>query len=132
LAKLGLGNDHQRIRIDGSTTVTVPTFSPFTTSGGLLVQESNAGVYEFDEFALLPELRLQIGRRLTETCQFRVGYNLLFLTEALRPGPSIDRMVDGRFLDPLAPPFVATGPVFTQESSSVWLQGINVGFLCYF
>ena len=132
LAKLGLGNDHQRIRIDGSTTITVPTFSPFTTSGGLLVQDTNAGVYEFDEFALLPELRLQLGRRLTETCQFRVGYNLLFLTEALRPGPSIDRMVDGRFLDPLAPPFVATNPVFAQENSSVWLQGINLGILCYF
>lgn len=132
LAKLGLGNDHQRIRIDGSTTITVPTFTPFTTSGGLLVQDTNAGVYEFDEFALLPELRLQLGRRLNENCHLRVGYNLLFLTEALRPGPSIDRMVDGRFLDPLAPPFVATNPQFSQESSSVWLQGINLGFVSYF
>lgn len=132
LAKLGLGNAHQRIRIDGSTTITVPTFPPFTTSGGLLVQGSNSGVYEFDEFALLPELRLQVGRKLSNQCHLRVGYNLLFLTDALRPGPSIDRMVDGRFLDPLAPPFIATNPVFSPETSSVWLQGINVGIIRYF
>jgi hypothetical protein len=132
LAKLGLGNNRQRVRINGSTTVTVPTFDPLVTSGGLLAQDSNIGVFESDAFALLPELQVNLSRRLNEYWEARVGYTLLFLTDAVRPGSQIDATVDGRFLDPNAPPFTASHPAFALDERSVWLQGINLGLACRF
>jgi hypothetical protein len=127
LAKLGLGNNRQRVSAGGSTAITVPTFDPFVTEGGLLVQETNSGATERDRFALLPELQLKAACRLNNNWEWHVGYTLLFLTDAVRPGAQIDRQVDGRFLDPNAGPFTPTNPAFAFEDSSVWLQGVNVG-----
>lgn len=132
LGKLGLGNNHQRVRINGSTTVTVPTFDPLVTSGGLLAQDSNIGVFEHDSFALLPELQLNLIRHLNDNWDFRVGYTLLFLTDVVRPGSSIDTSVNGLFLNPNAPPFNGVSPAFALHESSVWLQGINFGLACQF
>jgi hypothetical protein len=127
LAKLGIGNNHQHIRINGQNSVVVPDFAPFTSGGGLFAQSSNFGNYENDEVALLPEFQLNVAWQWTDFTRLRIGYTLLFLTEAVRPGGHIDRMVNGLFLDPLAPPFVSANPAFAFDSTSVWMQGINLG-----
>jgi hypothetical protein len=132
LAKLGIGNNHQRVRIDGVTVVTVPNFAPLASSGGLLAQDSNIGAFEHDSFALLPELQINLARQLNDYWEFRVGYTLLFLTDVVRPGGHIDSSADGRFLDPLSPPFTPTNPAFTLDETSIWLQGVNFGLACQF
>jgi hypothetical protein len=105
----------------------VPGLAAFTSGGGLLAQSTNSGAFENDEFAFLPELQFNLGYQLTDFTRARIGYTLLYLTDSARPGAQIDRSVDGRFLDPLAGPFVPTNPAFGFDSTSVWLQGVNFG-----
>jgi len=129
LAKLAVGGTLQKVRINGQNTVTVSAggIPPFTSTGGLLAQPTNIGTWQDEQFALLPQLQLHLGVQLTPSTRARVGYTLLYLTEVARPGTSIDRNVDGRFLDPLAGPFTATNPAFGFDSTSIWMQGINIG-----
>ncbi len=127
LAKAALGGVHQKVRINGQTTVTVPGMAATTSTGGLLAQSTNIGEFTNDEFAVIPEAQFNLAYHFNEIWSARIGYTLLYLTEAARPGPQIDRRVDGRFLDPMAPPFVPTNPVLDFFSSGLWMQGLNVG-----
>ncbi|QDT69925.1 hypothetical protein MalM25_28690 [Planctomycetes bacterium MalM25] len=127
--KVAVGGNRRESLIAGSTTTTVPTIAPFVEVGGLLTQTTNAGKRRDNRFALLPELRVDIRRRIGASTEVRVGYTLLYLTDALRTGVLIDRRVDGRLLDPGPPPAGATDPAFQSPGSTVWLQGINLGLI---
>ena len=61
LAKMALGNNHQRVLIDGQTVVAVPNQTPVTYQGGLLALPTNIGVYERDRFAIIPQFGMEVG-----------------------------------------------------------------------
>ncbi|MEQ8847291.1 BBP7 family outer membrane beta-barrel protein [Botrimarina sp.] len=129
IGKLAIGGVRNETRLAGSTVTTVPSVAPFAESGGLLAQPTNSGSASDNRFALLPELRLDLSRRLGPSTQVRVGYTLLYLTDAVRAGALVDPAVDGRFLDPGPAPGDADSPARRVSDSTVWLQGINVGLV---
>jgi hypothetical protein len=126
LAKVGLGNMHERIRIKGETTIDVPGLDPFTRQGALLAQESNIGEYSQNSFAAIPELNVNLGYHLSQNVTFTLGYSLMVWSDLVRPGDQIDTDVDGRFL--LDPDFPGSEPAFLGfVESSHWVQGLNLG-----
>lgn len=127
VSRLAIGNLRREAIIDGATTVTVPTVAPNTRPGGLLTQASNIGVYEDNQFEVLPELQINLGYALSCNTRLTVGYNFMYLGKAIRPGDIIDTTVNGAQLDPTIPAVGPTRPAFVQNDSRMWLMGLNLG-----
>jgi len=122
--KVGLGNTHSQVSIDGLTQATVPGAGSATFVGGLLAQETNIGRYSRDDFAVLPELNLTLSRDLTCRLRATFGYTLLYWSKVARPAEQIDLSVS-QF-----PPEPATGerrPQPRLASSDFWAQGLQFG-----
>jgi hypothetical protein len=132
IAKIGLGNMHQVLEIQGSTAFANPATGLAGSSyGGLFANSTNIGSFNNDEFAVIPELTMNLGINLTRRLSMFVGYNLLYVNKVARPGAQINPVVDASTV-PLSPTYGATGQVpgtrllFVQDD--FWLQGANFGF----
>ncbi|MCA9156167.1 MAG: BBP7 family outer membrane beta-barrel protein, partial [Planctomycetales bacterium] len=99
-----------------------------TTDAGLLALPSNSGTFTNNEFALLPELNATATYQVSSCLAITLGYNLLYLTEAVRTGDQIDTTLD---LTQIPPNGAAVGPltrpIANIQSTSLWAQGISVG-----
>jgi hypothetical protein len=131
LSRLAIGSTRQRAYLRSQTTVTPPggpaeTFDNF----GLLVQPSNAGTYERDEFSVIPEIGVTVGYLLTDRLRVTAGYSLLFWTSVIRPGDQIDFDVNSEFLGLGDPPIADVDPVrplFAFDDTDIWAQGFSFG-----
>lgn len=114
-AKLGIGDTHEVIQINGNTNV-------FPVNGTLVpLQGGNfatlqVGRYATDRFAVAPEAQINVGFQLTPHLRTQMGYSLLFLSSVARPGNQIDNSFDG-----------GLHPGVPMISSSYWAQGLNLG-----
>jgi hypothetical protein len=145
LARLGIGSNRQRVRINGYTTQIDTATGTSTTSrvdvgpevagvftgGGLLAQRSNFGTYTRDRFALVPEVGVTVGYQVNRHWRATAGYSLIFWTHVVRPGEQIDTTVNPNFLPDEASPITgAQRPAFAFHETSLWAQGFNLGFEC--
>ncbi|HXD85430.1 MAG TPA: BBP7 family outer membrane beta-barrel protein [Urbifossiella sp.] len=112
---LALGNTHEVVTINGSTTVNpVNASSVFLQGGNFATLQT--GTYSMNRFALAPALSLNVGYQFTPFLRGTIGYNIIGLSSVVRPGNQIDNTFDG-MVHPLVP--------FT--SSSFWAQGMTLG-----
>jgi hypothetical protein len=125
LATVALGSMNQSATLAGSTTTTPRNGTPVSVNGGLLTQSSNIGVFEDDEFTVVPEATVTLGYFVTPRMDISIGYTFLFVGNVSRPADVIDTAVNltqqtGSFEGPAR-------PAFLFEDSSYWLQGLNFG-----
>ncbi|MBB3207197.1 hypothetical protein FHS27_003016 [Rhodopirellula rubra] len=123
--RLAVGNTRQRVAIDGSTIVngTAPA-----VQGGLLALNSNIGTYERDEFSVLPELNMKLGYQLTDQLRATFGYTFLYMSNVVRPGDQIERIIDQAQV-PNSNAATPTGvfPRFAFDNTDYWAQGLSFG-----
>jgi hypothetical protein len=122
-ARVSIGNMHQRVDINGGTSVNGVLDQ--NEPGGLFTANSNIGSYSQDQFCAVTESGVQLGYFINPNLQFTVGYNLMFWSNVVRPGDQIDTTVD----DLNVPP---TRPAFDFNTSSFWVQSLNLGLTCEF
>jgi hypothetical protein len=84
--KVGLGISHETLSVSGQTTI-----GGVTNGSGFLANAGNSGRYVRDRFAALPEWGFRINYRMSEMTYASVGYDLLYLSDALRPGDQLQR-----------------------------------------
>jgi hypothetical protein len=141
--KVALGDMHQVLDINGATIVTRGTTPLFLSQGGLLalgtipgqVGAGNIGHYSRDRFAVVPELGITVGYELTSRLRIFAGYNVLFLSNVLRPGDQVDLNLNPNLipsfvlLSPTHRPFPVAGihPSVPFRESSFWAQGVTCG-----
>lgn len=116
-AKVGLGKTVEVVRVSGLTAFDGGPVVPFGGYG----QPSNSGRVARASFAVLPEAGLRVGWRLGTASRVFVGYTITYLSDAVRPGDQLDRVIDvaaGGFGDRPAPLFVR---------SDFWVQGLSLG-----
>ncbi len=94
LTKLALGNMHEVAAINGQTIITAPTQTPLVGRGGLLALPTNMGTYSWNEFAMIPELNLNLRYHFSECLSLTMGYSLLWITDIARTGDQIDLVVN--------------------------------------
>jgi hypothetical protein len=127
--KLALGNTHSQVDIDGQTVVRVPLqgggVDEDTTPAGLLAQETNIGTYEQDDFAVVPELSVNLGYELTCNLRVTVGYTFLYWSRVARPGDQIDTDLNLTQLDGAL--VGVPRPQFNFVSTDVWAQALSLG-----
>jgi hypothetical protein len=128
--KLGLGNTHEVVDINGGQRITTPTGMSTSFVGGLLALPTNIGRFSQDRFAVAPEVGINLGYQITGHVRAFVGYDFLYWSRVLRPGDQIDRVIDisqiPNFL-PGVPPTGQARPAVPFKQTDFWAQGINVG-----
>jgi hypothetical protein len=129
--KIGVGNMHETINMNGLTTFANPTTNLTGTSfGGLLVNPSNFGKFTHDEFVIIPEFTVNVGINLTKALTLFAGYNFMWISQVARPANQINPVIDSSTV-PFSPNFGQLGHVpgtsrlFVQDE--FWLQGVNFG-----
>jgi len=127
VTKVALGTNAQKVRINGSTRL-VEAGVPETFTGGLLAQRSNIGVYERDEFAVVPELGATLGFHVTPRFSLTVGYTLVYFSNVVRAGDQIDTDLNPGLIpiedDPLTGPL---RPQFIFRQNDFYAHGITAG-----
>jgi hypothetical protein len=126
LAKLGIGVTSSTVTINGQTTRTVPGAGAATSAGGLFTQPSNIGMFDQDNFSVLPELGLSLKYELTPCLHAYAGYNFIYWSRVARAGDQIDFDVN-LTQQPPGPIAGALRPDFEFHSIDFWAQGASVG-----
>jgi hypothetical protein len=125
--KFALGLTEEEAQVNGVRRVTfAASHRRRVFLGGLLAQPTNSGDFSGSDFAILPELGLDLGFQITNNVRAFVGYTLLYWSSVARPGDVIDRGVNPT----LFPPGAFTGPhrpAFTFQNTDFWMQGVDFG-----
>lgn len=127
LGKVALGNVNQQVRINGSTTVTVPGVAPVVQPFGILASSSNIGEFERDRFGVITTGQFEIGYQVNNRTRIKLGYTGIFLNDVARPGSALDLNVNSTQFDPNVPLSGPASPAFDWESEQLFLHGFNAG-----
>jgi hypothetical protein len=129
--KLALGNMHEVIDIHGATHITpaTPGVAPQNFGSGLLALSSNSGTFTRDRFAVVPEVGLRVGYQVTDHLRAFVAYNFLYVSNVVRPGDQIDRVLNTNLIPPFssAAPAGPVHPVVPFKTTDFWAQGVSFG-----
>ena len=125
--KVALGVAHEAVDIQGLTTIVNPIVT--TYPGGIYAEPSNMGHHTRDEFAVVPELTANFGYQVTSHVRVFAGYNLLYMSNVVRPGDHVNVNVDSTQVQSLTnqTDYSAVHPAFSWRDSSFWAQGVNFG-----
>ena len=132
--KFALGAMIQSVDVDGflETNDFNDLGPPQRFPGGYFAQPTNIGSHTRSVFAVVPEVGLNIGYRITEWLSVLVGYTFLYANSVARPAQQIDRNINPTQSASFGgtPPTPLEGPAhpsFKFNGSDFWAQGLNVG-----
>ena len=109
--KAALGVNDETFELSGTTVA-----GGQTTAGGILAPPAIVGRHHRDAFAVAPEVGVNVGYECTQHLRFSAGYTFLDLSNVTRPGTQINSFSHA----PLP-------TAFLFQSSSFWVQGLNLG-----
>jgi hypothetical protein len=127
--KVAFGSTHEATYIRGYTALYNPDGSTTSIPGGVLATSANIGNYSRNVFAVVPEMGLNVGFRITPRLLARFGYTFLYWSNVARPGNQISRVASPTLV-PTDANYATGGPNQPQyqfHSSSYWAQGLNFG-----
>ena len=137
--KFALGAMIQSVDIDGFLeTDNFNDFGPPQRfAGGYFALPTNIGSHTRSVFAVVPEVGLNIGYRITEGMSVFVGYTFLYTNSVVRAPQQVNRSINpsqspaitGNLPAPLMGP---AEPSFRFNASDFWAQGLNVGLALRF
>lgn len=103
-----LGSNRESVEINGATS---DSFNlPNNRRGGVLALVSNIGLYQRNEFTIVPEVRANLGYDITHKVRAFIGYGFLYWNKVVRPGEQIDRVVNPLLVPSSGSP-VLSGPL---------------------
>ncbi|MFO0902489.1 MAG: BBP7 family outer membrane beta-barrel protein [Pirellulales bacterium] len=126
-SRVAIGNTNGTSTIFGQTIIDNGQQAT-TYQGGLLAQTSNIGTYSASDFAVVPELGVNLGFDLSPRFRVLVGYSLIYWSRVLRAGDQIDREVNPNLIPPANQPI--TGALRPEQAfvwTDFWAQGFSVG-----
>jgi hypothetical protein len=100
--------------------------------GGILALPSNYGVYNLNDFAMIPELGATVGLDLTDRLRLTAGYSLMYWSKVVRAGDQVDLNVNTSQFPPAAAAAGNPNPHFPYAFTDFWAQGLNVGLDYHF
>lgn len=138
-AKLALGAMDQSAGISGElvTDDFAAGGAKQTFAGGYFALPTNIGNYSRTAFAVVPEVSLNVGYRITPTATIVVAYSFMYASNVLRPGNQINRTINpsqstAHTENPLAHLQGSAQPSFSYNDTSFWTQGVSVGVVLRF
>jgi hypothetical protein len=129
--KVALGAMHENVVINGVAVTNFFGGPVQTLPGGIFAQQSNMGSFNRDRFAVVPEVNLNVGYKVTDRTRVHVGYTFLYVSDVARPGNQIDRVINPtqtNFANTVGlVPTPPARPEFNFNHSDFWAHGINFG-----
>jgi hypothetical protein len=130
--QLALGNTHEELNISGNSNLLLPgqTTPAATVNSGFFALSSNSGHYNQNEFAIMPEGRVNVGFRITNSVSVFAGYTFLYWSDVIRPGEQIDRRVNTNLVPTfnVNPPIgLASPPPAVLKNSDFFAHGFSFG-----
>lgn len=136
--KVAVGAMRQNVDVAGTFRSNYFTHGAAQTfAGGLFAQPTNMGSHRRDVVAVVPELGINVGYRLTSWLSIVAGYTFLYASNVARPGDHVDRTINtsqSEAID-LVNPANLSGPArpdFKFKGSDFWAHGLNVGLALSF
>lgn len=130
--KAALGTNFEVVTIDGATHLITANYPvPLLRSfhHGVYAQPTNIGRVTRSVFAVVPEGTFKVGLKYSERARFYVGYNFLYLSDAVRPGDQIDRTMNPSQFPLLGGQVVGLDrPRAVVSHTDFWVQGLIIGF----
>lgn len=121
--KLLIGNNHQTVKITGTSGTAGPGGSA-VVPGGLYAQPTNIGDRSRDRFVFMPEVGVNAGIQLTERLRIKGGYNFMYITSVVRPGDQIDANLNPSQFN--GGVLVGTAnPAFNFRDTDFWAHGFS-------
>jgi len=125
LGKIGLGNMHQAVIVNGSNTITAPGGGPVTNTGGLFATGTNSGSFSRDRLAFVPEINVNLLYNINQSWRLIGGYSFIYWSNVVLAGNQIDTNINATQIGgALNGPAV---PARRFQRSDFWVQGINLG-----
>lgn len=137
--KVALGAVVQTVDVKGSvTTNDFSGFGPLQTfAGGYFALPTNIGEHRRSVFAVVPEVGLTAGYRLTSWASVFLGYTFLYVSDVARAPQQVNRTINPT--QGLAyggtPPLTLQGaaePSFKFKSTGFWAHGLSAGLAVRF
>lgn len=133
-AKVALGTMQQRVSINGYLeTNDYTNYGPVQVyPGGYFALPTNSGDHSRNTFAVVPEIALNVGYRLTPQATVYLGYSLLYASDVARPGDQLNRNINPTQTvswgnDPPVKPSGPAQPTFAFTTSDFWAQTLAIG-----
>ncbi|HKT79736.1 MAG TPA: BBP7 family outer membrane beta-barrel protein [Vicinamibacterales bacterium] len=135
IGKVALGSMQQRVSIDGF--VETNDYNDYgatqTFPGGYFALPTNSGEHSHSAFAVVSEVALNIGYRLTRQATVYLGYSFVYASNVARPGDQINRNINPTQTVSYGndPPVTGIGPAqptFSFRTTDFWAQSLSVGF----
>ena len=133
--KVALGAMQQRVSISGALETN--DYNHYGEAqifpGGYFALPSNSGEHTRSAFAVVPEVGVKLGYRLTPEATVYVGYSFLWASNVVRPGEQINRNINPTQTvswgnDPPVKPVGEAQPTFSCVTPDFWAQTLAVGF----
>jgi hypothetical protein len=130
--KGGVGINLHTLRVEGNTVATGFGVTQ-TRVGGIRALPSNFGRDTNTDFSLIAETGIELGIQATKCVSLRVGYNLLFWSDVVRPGTVMSEVTTLSQV-PIDPSFTATAvpnarPVTVFRASDFLAHGLVLGMV---
>jgi hypothetical protein len=125
LTKVAFGNNRETVTIRGTSTTTIPGGGSSTINQGLLALDTNSGVYERDQFVVLPELDLSVMYNLNSMLSVSIGYTAIYWTDIALATQAVNTRINPtQITGPLIGP---PAPIYRLVDDDFWLQGLSFG-----
>jgi hypothetical protein len=130
--KVALGDSATSVSESGFSSLHAgPSTSQVTLPGGLLVQQSNAGHQDDNDFAVVPEIELKLGYQIGSHLTLFASYDFLYWSRVVRPGQQINPLLTpgqvptfNEFGQGGVQPFQ---PQPTHMTTDFWSHGVGFG-----
>ena len=127
-SKLAMGSMFENVGVNGGTFTNIGGYA--SAPGAYLSQPTSIGSSTRNQFAVVPELNLNVGFRLRPWASVIVGYSFLYLSSVARPGDQIDNVVNPSQASAISNQFPANlsgtaRPDLTVHNTDFWAQGLN-------
>ena len=126
--KLAMGSTFEHVAVNGGTYTDIGGYA--SAPGAYLSQPSNMGSTTHSQFAVVPEMNLNVGIRLVPWASIIVGYSFLYISSVARPGDQIDRVINPTQSSAITnnfPTYLSgvARPGLNVHNTDFWAQGLN-------
>ncbi|HLJ10801.1 MAG TPA: BBP7 family outer membrane beta-barrel protein, partial [Planctomycetaceae bacterium] len=132
--KVALGATVETVGIHGGTLTNALSSSGTLVAypGAYFSQPTNIGTQSRSQFAVVPEVDLNFGVRVSPWASFIVGYSFLYVSSVARPGDQLDRVINptqAPAITGIAPGSLVgmARPMQVMRDTDFWVQGLNFG-----
>jgi opacity protein-like surface antigen len=132
--KVALGSMQQRVSVNGFLETN--DYNGYGATqifpGGYFALPTNSGDHSRNTFAVVPEIGLNVGYRLTPQATVYLGYSFLYASSVVRPGEQINRNINPTQTvsygnDPPVTPTGPAQPTFGFHTTDFWAQTVSIG-----